>query len=316
MRVFVTGATGFAGGHLVEALACGGHQVFAGARKNSADFHDTVKVYPFDLLSTEEVRGVLEDVRPEGIIHLAAQSNVQRAWENPAETMEVNVLGTVHLLNAARRVVPAARVIVAGSGDEYGLTAKAEETLNEEHPCLPQNPYAVSKLAAGQVALQLARRDSLQVIHARPFNHFGPGQKEGFVVSDFASQVARIEAGLLPPVIRVGDLDVERDFTDVRDVVRAYILLLESNLTSGIYNICSGVPRLVRGILQTLVNQCAVPVEIEVHPERFRPVEVFRFTGSPRKLEQATGWKPRRAFEQSLLDTLEWWRNVVQEALA
>jgi GDP-4-dehydro-6-deoxy-D-mannose reductase len=176
---------------------------------------------------------------------------------------------------------------------------------------LPQNPYSTSKLAMGQVALQLARRDNLKVIHVRPFNHFGPGQLEGYVVSDYAAQVARIEKGLIPPVIKVGDLSSSRDFTDVRDVVSAYALLLEKNLESGIYNVCSGIPREIKGILELLISYAKVKVAVEVDPERFRPSEVPIFVGSADKIKRATSWFVERSFEESILETLEWWRGMV-----
>ncbi len=264
-----------------------------------------------DILDRKRLQVVMQDIQPEGIFHLAAQSKVKAAWEDPAETVMINTVGNINLVRAATMVLPEVKVLTIGSSEEYGLAAKQGEALKEDAFCLPQNPYSSSKLAMGQIVLQLARRDSLNVIHVRPFNHFEPGQQNGYVMSDFTSQVARIEKGLIEPVIRVGDLSTKRDFTAVGDVVRAYAMLLEGNSDSGVYNICSGIPREIRSILDFMISKAKVEVQVEVDAERFRPSEVPVFIGSADKIMNITGWQPEINFEEAIIETMDWWREQV-----
>lgn len=310
MRVLVTGAGGFVGKHLIAALAAKGHQVFAGGLPSdivTADQHN--KSLHFDITNYQQVADGLKEIRPEGIIHLAAQSMVKRSWEDPGFTIQVNTIGTINLINAVKDTIPECKIINIGTGEEYGLTGRNGKALAEEDCCLPQNPYAISKFAAGQTAMQLAGKDKLKLIHVRPFNHFGPGQQLGFVISDFAFQIVQIEKKLSPPVIYVGDLSAQRDFSDVRDVVNAYIMLLEGNVDNGTYNVCSGIPRSINSILQLMLKQAAVKITVEVDSSRLRPSEVPLFFGSSQKIEQAVGWKPTRNFSASLAETLDWWRE-------
>ena len=315
MRVLVTGAGGFVGGHLVSALAGRGHYVFAGGFQHSSlKLKDDTEFLNFDITDYHSIEKIIIETKPDAIIHLAAQSMVKRAWEEPATTILVNTIGTINLIKAVKEHVPTAKIINIGTSEEYGLTGKKGEPLEEQDDCLPQNPYAVSKMAAGQVALQLARKDNLNIIHVRPFNHFGPGQQLGYAVSDFASQVAQIEGGFCPPIIKVGDLSAQRDFTDVRDVIEAYITLLEKKVDTGIYNVCSGQPRSIKGILNFLLEQSKIPITIQIDRDRLRPSDVPLFIGSASKIKSAIDWAPKRIFEKSLLETLEWWRN--QDILA
>jgi GDP-4-dehydro-6-deoxy-D-mannose reductase len=310
MRVWVTGAGGFVGRHLVRELARRGHEVIA-LMRSARPLDGAAEWVELDLMSQDRLPSLLERLRPEGVIHLAAQSHVRTSWEQPAETFGVNTIGTIHLLTALRTAVPSAKLLTVGSSEEYGLAGKSGEPLTEEHPCLPQNPYATSKLAMGQIALQLARQEGLDVVHVRSFNHFGPGQREGFVVSDFCSQIARIERGLQPPVLRVGDLSAKRDFTAVSDVVEAYALLLERDVEPGVYNVCSERPRSIQSVLDRLLTLAKVPIRVETDPARLRPSEVPLFVGSAEKIRRATGWRARTPWEDSLRETLEWWRCQV-----
>lgn len=308
MRVLVTGAGGFVGSHLLKELTDRGHKVFAGTLSGGIVVNTCVRL-EFNIMNSEHMKAILSDIKPEGIIHLAAQSMVKYAWENPLDTVEVNTVGTLVLLETVKKYLPNTKVICVGSSEEYGLSAVGGEPLTEERPCFPQNPYATSKLAAGLIAIQMAKRDKLKVVHVRPFNHFGPGQQTGFVVSDFASQVARIEQGLTENIVKVGDLSAKRDFTDVRDVVKAYSLLLENEVELGIYNVCSGVPRSAKEILEFFVEKAKVPIRILVDETRYRHSEVPLFIGSAAKLDQAVTWQPERDFHVSLMETLEWWRQ-------
>ncbi len=314
MRVLITGAEGFVGSHLIKLLLKRGHEVIAGVHKSTSKV-DGVENLACDILDRGRLNVVLRNVKPAGVIHLAALSKVKVAWEEPAETVLVNTVGSINLVRAAAEALPGVKVLTIGSSEEYGLAAKQGEPLTEEAACLPQNPYSSSKLAMGQIVLQLARRDGLNIIHVRPFNHFGPGQQEGYVISDFASQLARIEKGLIEPVIKVGDLSARRDFTAVSDVVRAYTMLLEGDLLSGVYNICSGIPRQIKVILDFMVSRTKVPVEVEVDAERFRPSDVPVFIGSSEKIQKLTGWLPELDFEEAIIETMDWWREQAAEQL-
>ncbi|MEG6522875.1 GDP-mannose 4,6-dehydratase [Desulfotomaculum sp. 1211_IL3151] len=312
MRILVTGAGGFVGIHLLRLLQ-GKHNLFAATRHIRTQAQANVQWLSLDITNKESISKTLEKTKPEAVIHLAAQSMVKLAWKDPAKTLDINTMGTIHLLEAMKNITPEALLITVGSSEEYGLTGKQGVPLIEEQPCLPQNPYATSKLAMGQLALQLGGRFGLKVIHMRPFNHFGPGQQIGFVVSDFASQIAAIENNLRKPFIKVGDLTAYRDFTDVRDVVKAYSFIIEQQPEPGIYNVCSGVAYSAGDILDSLLRQASVPITVEVDPKRMRPSEVPLFIGSNHKIHKATGWKPTKDFEQSILDTLNWWRSKVKQ---
>lgn len=312
MRILVTGAGGFVGRHLINHLKQK-HVVLAAGRSSKSPADLNVPYLSMDITNPASIKEALKQSASDAIFHLAAQSMVKLAWDDPANTIYVNTIGTINLVNTIKDILPLCRLVTVGSSEEYGLTGKSGEPLTEEHPCLPQNPYATSKLAMGQAALQLAKKHELQVVHIRPFNHFGPGQQVGYVVSDFASQVAEIEQNLRPPVLRVGDLSAQRDFTDVRDVVQAYSLLLEKNPSTGIYNVCSGVARSAGEILEIMLNHATIPVTVEQDLHKLRPSEVPVFVGSYTKLNQATGWYPRQQFENSVLETLNWWRNKVKQ---
>jgi len=312
MRVLVTGAGGFVGNHLLKELTDRGHEVYAGTLSENIAIDTCVQV-KFNIMNSEQVEATLIHIKPEGIIHLAAQSMVKYAWDHPLDTFKVNTVGTIVLLEAVKTYLPLTKVVCVGSSEEYGLSALNGKPLTEEHPCLPQNPYATSKLAAGLIAMQMAKKDRLRVIHVRPFNHFGPGQRTGFVVSDFASQIARIEQGLKGYVLKVGDLSARRDFTDVRDVVKAYALLLENEVEYGIYNVCSGAPRSAKEILDALVEMAKVPIRTQLDDSKYRPSEVPLFMGSAYKIERAVSWRPEREFRDSLRETLEWWRQASRD---
>jgi len=316
MRILVTGAGGFAGRHLVPLLAQRRHEVTAGVHESRPEPVAGVSCVRMDVMNRDNVMQVVKDAQPDAIVHLAAQSNVRRSWANAAETLQCNTIASLHIYEAMKSACPHAKLLSVGSSEEYGGEALPDrEPITERAPCVPLNPYAVSKFAAGQLLRQLARQDGMRVIHARPFNHFGPGQREGFVVADFASQIVRIESGAGEPVIKVGNLSAVRDFTDVRDVVRAYLLLLESDIESGVYNISSMVPREIRWILDRLIASAKTAIRVEVDPEKLRPVEIPVYVGSSKKLEQAVGWKPQYDIERSLQETLEWWRERTVRSL-
>ena len=309
-RILLIGGGGFVGRHLAAVLTQRGHLVFAADRPCAAA--GNASLLPMDLADGASLRGVLEKVRPDVIFHLAAQSMVPLSWQEPTATFDTNVTGSIRLFDAACDIVPAARFIFIGSGEEYGTTCDAEHPFEESSVCAPRNPYATSKFSAGLILENLAGRRGTDFIHLRPFNHFGPGQREGFVVADFAAQVARIEAGLQPPVMRIGCLEVQRDLSFVSDVIAAYALAAEAERHEfTIYNICSGVPRKIRDVLDVLLSCSGAKIRTEVDPARYRKPENPVLFASHARFSSEFGWKPEVPFEDGIRRTLEFWRGKV-----
>lgn len=310
MNILVTGAGGFVGKHLTALLLRHGHHVSAMGLGDSDFLRERqVPCYETDILDAAGVKVCMAEVRPDAVIHLAAVANVPFSWEHPGQTVDVNIRGTVNVFLALQQVNPKAKFLSVGSSDEYGLAAKSGNPLTEDTPCQPQNPYSISKYSAEQLVLQLGRARGMNVICTRSFNHFGPGQRKGFVVSDFASQIAAIEKGQQEPVLQVGDLSAIRDFTYVDDVVAAYAALVEQGVSSGIYNICSGISHTMEDVLDALREMSAVDIEIRKDPHRLRPSEVPLFIGDPRKIFAATHWKPQIDFLDGLFMVLDDWRH-------
>lgn len=308
MKVLITGARGFVARHLTRKLARDGYDVYltthSGIKSNKVN-----TVFPMDVKDVMSVHYVLSAVRPDAIIHLAAQSNIYDAWQKPTETMEINSIGTLHLIQSILEEDLRCKLIIVGSGEEYGAAAKTQRLLTEESPCYPQNPYAVSKFAASQLSVQLSQKNDLNVVYLRPFNHFGPGQRKGFVISDFCSQVALIEQGLIKPIIKVGDLSTYRDFLPIDDIVAAYERAVSENIPAGIYNISSGNPISINYLLHKILAFSAMTIHIARDEKRFRPAEVKSFAGDGSKFQKAAGWLPRYDIDGCLLTTLNWWRS-------
>jgi GDP-D-mannose dehydratase len=315
LRLLITGVGGFVGRHLAAALAQGTDwELWGWARRPVDGLPDRLQMMSVDLRNPEEVQRALARVAPEGIIHLAAQSDVAESWRDPWGTFETNVRGTLNLLDGLRALGLRPRVLVVTSNEVYGLVRPEELPIREEQPLRPANPYGLSKVAQDGLAAVYARAYALPIIRARPFNHIGPGQAPRFVVPSFARQIAWIEAGLQEPVLRVGNLEVQRDFTDVRDVVRAYRLLLERGEPGEVYNIGSGRPRSIREVLETMLAMAQVEVRIEVDPQRLRPVDIPVSVADTTRIRERVGWQPLIPFEQSLRDVLEEWRARAREA--
>jgi GDP-4-dehydro-6-deoxy-D-mannose reductase len=246
------------------------------------------------------------------IFHLAAQSNVPRSFEDPAATLTTNVIAQLHLFQAVLRLRQNPLLLIVGSNEMYGHVEPEELPLTEETPLRPVNPYAVSKAAQDLLAYQYHASHQLRTIRLRPFNHIGPRQSEQFVVSSFAAQIARIEAGQQAPVIRVGNLAAERDFTDVRDMVRAYALAAHHGRVALAYNIGSGHSVSIRWLLDTLLTFSTCDIAIEPDPARMRPSDVPRVLSDSRRFREHTGWAPQITLEQTLFDVLEYWRARVK----
>jgi len=317
IRVLITGATGFVGGHLIRALEEEGRPGFEiyGTSYPDAPPPSGNKLFFLDLRSGKEVLKLMGDIRPDWIFHLAAISNVRKSWQMRSETIETNVLGTHNLLEAVRQDAPTAKMLFISSSDVYGFGTSPSEALAEDSPLEAVSPYAYSKVAGEMLCGFYERVENIDIVIARPFPHTGPGQTEDFVCSDWARQVAQIERGDIAPILRVGNLDVRRDFCDVRDVVRAYVLLLRKGRRGEPYNICSGKAIALREILDFLVNETASgrPISIEIDPAKLRKVELPIQLGSSRQITKDTGWLPTMSIEETLLDLLSFWRRRLED---
>jgi GDP-4-dehydro-6-deoxy-D-mannose reductase len=259
-----------------------------------------------DLLDRDRVRTAIRNLKPAVIYHCAGLPHVAESWSDTAQPLASNVLATHYVLDALRRAGIACRIVVTGSAAVY---APSHSPIGEDHTLAPASPYALSKLAQEQLALRSARDDGLGVIVTRSFNHTGARQSPAFVAPAVARQIALIERGSQEPVIRVGNLEPERDLSDVRDVVRAYVALMASGTPGVVYNVASGVGHTIGAILEALIARARVPVRIETDPARLRPRDVSALVGDPSRLRQATGWAPQISFDQMLDDLLDYWRR-------
>jgi GDP-4-dehydro-6-deoxy-D-mannose reductase len=308
----VTGAGGFVAGHLVEFLHAEhpATELFGVVRPHgSAPRTAGITVFEAELNDPASIEPVLDAVAPDRIVHLAGQSSVHQSWIDPGGTLRTNILGIVHLLDAVRRRGLRPDVLVVGSAEEYGMVTPAELPLREDLPLRPSSPYAVSKVAQGLLALAYGPAGGMRVLRTRTFHHTGPGRGETFAESSFARQIAEIEAGKRAPVIHVGNLEAVRDYTDVRDVVRAYWALLDGGTAGEVYNVCSGQGRRIHELLDLLLADSGAKVEVRVDKDRLRPSDVPALVGDPRRLREATGWEPRVPLEESLRDLLHDWRQ-------
>ena len=307
--VLITGATGFAGGHLVESLA-GSHRLVGWGRSTPRpEIARLIESQTVDLLDRDQVRHAIASLRPATVFHLAGAPQVAESWRDTAKPLAGNVLATSHLLDAIRRAGLTCRVLVTGSAAVY---APSDRPIKEEDTLAPGNPYALSKLAQEQLAMRAFSDDGLDVVMVRPFNHTGPRQPPAFVAPSMARQIALIEKGDVEPVIRVGNLDARRDFTDVRDVVRAYRSLAERGRSGEIYNVGSGAGRSIQSLLDALRSRARVEVRVEVDPERLRPAETSALVADAARLRDRTGWSPRISFESMLDSLLDYWRAEVR----
>jgi GDP-4-dehydro-6-deoxy-D-mannose reductase len=312
VRALLTGAGGFAGGHLVEYLLTQPDldlyaAVYDPPGQNPRLDQRRIPQYQVDLRDAAAVTQMIDATQPDLVFHLAAMANVAQSFTDPWPTLENNIRAQVNLLEALRLLRRDARALMVSSAEIYG--GGTGEPLDERSPFEPSNPYSVSKVAQDMLGLQYFLAYQMPIIRARPFNHIGPGQQSGFVAADFASQIAAIEAGRRDPVMFVGNLTAERDFTDARDVVRAYYLMLTQGDPGEAYNICSGQGFSVQRLLDTLLSYSAVEIEVRQDPARMRPSDVPRRVGDASKLRARTGWEPTIPFEQSLLDILNDWRR-------
>jgi GDP-4-dehydro-6-deoxy-D-mannose reductase len=303
--ILVTGAAGFAGSHLLDLLAPEGDDLVAWHRPGGHPPREVpgVRWDAVDLLDRARVDAAIQRARPSLVYHCAGAAHVGRAWDSTTPTFAINVRGTHHVLDALERAGFSARVLLPSSALVYRSSDRA---LTESDPLAPASPYALSKLA--QEMLAARTNGALEVVIARPFNHFGPRQDPFFAASGFARRIADIERGRWAPEISVGNLDARRDLTDVRDTVRAYLALADSGVPLRPYNVCSGRAHSMREILDLLLSMARVQVAIEVDPARMRPADTPIVLGSHARLTADTGWRPEIPLEQTLSDLLDYWR--------
>ena len=310
-RILITGAGGFVGPWLLRQLKKGPlaeAAVLCWSKKAVSELTEVV-----DVQNRSDVERSVRNFRPTHVAHLAAQSHVPTSFADPEHTWRVNVMGTLHLFEAIRRYAPDARILFVGSSEVYGRSFQQRLPVAEDALLAPMNPYAASKAAADLMAGQYAV-SGLKITRVRPFNHIGPGQSEDFVASAFAAQIARIEAGLQPPILRVGNLNAQRDFLDVMDVVRGYALILEGGApipVGTVLNVCSGSTRTIQSLLEQLLSLASVQISVELDPGRMRPTEIPVAAGSSALATHLLGWTPRIPFEQTLLGVLDYWRGKI-----
>jgi GDP-4-dehydro-6-deoxy-D-mannose reductase len=320
MRVLITGMSGFAGSHLTDLLLRQTHWMLIGVSKSASGDRISPRInwWQLDLTDPDAVRRLIKYERPDIIFHLAAQSHVPTAWKEPWSTFEANVRSEVNLFQALIAVQAFPRVLIVSSNEVYGPPVLNEQNqpadlpFRENRPARPGNPYGVSKAAQELVGMQYRASHGFDVVVARPFNHIGPGQRPDFAISDLAHQVAEIEAELREPVMRLGNLSAQRDFTDVRDTVRAYYELVRKADSGSVTNVCSGTPRSIQSALDILLGLSTHRISVETDPSKFRVADTPISYGDNTLLTQTTGWLPQIPFEQSVTDILNDWRQKVR----
>lgn len=317
VRALITGIKGFAGSHLAEHLLEQGVEVCGVDLEGAPDDNlrtilPSLELLGCDLRDHDKLIDIVTHARPDHIYHLAAQTSVQSSWEDPRATLAANIIGSLHVLEASRAAGgDETKVLMVSSAEVYGDTASRGEALTEERSLQPRTPYAMSKACVEWMCGHLELARTLHLVLVRPFNHIGPRQAPRFALSDFACQIAEMERGKRPHKLKVGDLSVRRDFTDVRDVVKAYRLGLERGKPGEVYNICSGKAVTIREALETLLGTMVVEVSIEEEINRFRPVDVPLLQGDNAKIRRDCGWHPSVPLAQSLHDMLQHWRARV-----
>jgi GDP-4-dehydro-6-deoxy-D-mannose reductase len=316
LKALITGAGGFVGGHLCQYLLAHTDWDLLGTvypqQVETQPTEPRLRLQHLDLREPEGVQALLEKAQPDHVFHLAAQSIPAASFDHPWDTLETNIRSQLNILHSVRVLGLRTCILVIGSNEEYGHPKKGDLPFTEESSLRPSSPYAVSKVTQDLMGLQFHLAYGLDVIRIRPFNHTGPGQSPQFVIPAFASQIARIEAGLQEPVLKVGNLSAARDFSDVRDIVYGYHLAATKGKPGDVYNLASGQPHKISAVLDMLLSFTNVNIRVETDPERYRPIDVPVVYGSAEKFYQLTGWVPEFSFEQTLKDTLDYWREQVK----
>lgn len=313
MKALIIGAGGFVGGYLIRELSSAGWDVHASCLP-AETIRENCTVHHLDIMEKDSITALLNNVMPDIIYHLAAQSSVSVSWKKPQLTAEINVIGTINVLEALREAEKKdIRTILIGSGEEYGFIRQGACPLSETESLNPGNIYAATKACQGMLGEIYARAYKMDIVMVRAFNHSGPEQSEIFVISDFCKQVAEIEKGMREPVICVGNLEAMRDFTDVRDVVKAYRLLGEKGKSGQAYNVGRGRAVKIQYILDTVLSFAEKPIEVKQDPKRMRASDIPLIEPDVAKIYADTGWKAEISMEQTIRDTLDNWRTKLKE---
>jgi len=312
----ITGASGFAGGHLTRLLLNHNYIVFATYQNEEEKAHIDKDLFnakwrELNLFDKVSLVKLIKESQPDYIFHLSGQSNVPLSWENPIETYNVNFFGTINLLDAVIETGINPKILIICSGDEYGSVPMERQPIKEEEPLKPMNPYAVSKVCQDMVAYQYFVSKNLDIIRIRPFPHIGRGQKPTFATPNFAHQIAMIEVGKIKPIIKVGNLKAVRDYTDVRDMVIAYLLAIEKCDVGDVYNISSGESIAMSDILSQLISLSKKEVRVEIDPDLLRPIDIPYLVGDSSKFKGKTGWIPQIPLKETLENLLDYWRLKV-----
>jgi GDP-4-dehydro-6-deoxy-D-mannose reductase len=300
MRALIFGANGFVGGHLARELTTHGYTVYGADRQDKARYSECDNYYCVDITNAIDVMTLCRKLSPDVIINLAAISSVGASWKLPKQTIELNVCGTINIFEAAKKLCSQPKILIIGSSEEY---SPSDAPLKETDPIDATNPYGISKMTQEHFAQMYTKRYGLKIYLTRSFNHIGPGQSPTFVVSSWCKQVAEIDASGKPGIVSVGNLEVSRDFTDVRDIVRAYRLLIESDYSGEIFNIGSGIARPLKKILSTITKFSSQPMKISVNPALLRPSDNPTICCDATKAQKKLGWEPRIPFKDTLYDT-------------
>lgn len=308
MKALITGINGFVGKYLSKYLIEKGYEVSGTVIEETIQMDD-IKIYKMNLLDKEEVAETIRKIKPDQVYHLAGQSAVGLSWKNPTLTIDINVNGTINLLDSIREENLDAKVLIIGSSDEYGPIKPENCPINEEHELNPTSPYAISKVTQENIAKLYVKAYGMKIIMVRAFNHIGPMQSKNFVVSDFASRIVDIESGK-ESVMKVGNLEAYRDFTDVRDIVRGYSMLMEKAEIGEIYNIGSGKAIKIQDVLDTLISLSTEDIEVEIDKDKLRPSDVPIVECDNSKIKSHIGWQPELDIRETLKDTLDYWRNM------
>ena len=318
MRVLITGITGFAGSHLADYILAEHPEVqvsgfvrWRSRMENVLHIKDKVNFVEADLKDIVSLKKALAEIKPDRIFHLAAQSFVPASWVCPAETFAINSIGQINLFEAVLDLGLKPRIQIACSSEEYGLVHRDEVPMKETNPLRPLSPYAVSKVGQDMLGYQYYKSYGMHIIRTRGFNHTGPRRGDVFICSNFAKQIVEIEKEKREPVMYVGNLEAKRDFTDVRDTVRAYWLSLEKGEAGDVYNIGTGRAYAMKEILDMLLSLSHAEVEVKVDPKRLRPSDVQILLSDSTKFRQLTGWEPKIEFKKSLKDLLDFWRERI-----
>ncbi len=311
-KVLITGVSGFVGQHLIKHLHQNGEYDIIGTSRSTDQTLEGVTIENLDLLDSQAASQLIATQKPDFIYHLAALTSPAQSFKTPGDTITNNILAQLHILDALKQQeIHNTRVMVISTSEIYGIVDPSELPINEDAPLRPPSPYAVSKIAQDYLAYQYHLSYKLDIIRVRPFNHIGPGQSDRFAIASFAKQIAEIEKEKKEPLLKVGNLQAKRDFTDVRDVVRAYVLLMEKGASGEVYNIGCGKSHKIGDLLHMLISNSTEEIKVERDPERFRPVDFLDVTCDASKLHKLTGWKPEIPIEQTIHDVLDYWRKIV-----